>query len=254
MSFPANPPELIISLSSDRVRLQLPEQQENGKPAWTSSFPVKGIFADDQISNALDAALAQNPSLMDQFKDVAILVVDRPNVCVPQFYADQDKLPEIAGRYLKLRAGDTLSADSIPGDTVVAYSVPAGTINVLREYYAGADHLHLTSVLWTAIHQLVTPSGADSSRLFFLTTGNTLLIIGETAGKLTFSRSFFVQDQSDIAYYALACSRMLKPTEHWLLTIKDERSSLAFPKDEYFNLHHQLELPELHTLIARHRS
>ena len=254
MSIPANPPELIISLSSDRVRLQLPEQKETGIPAWASSFPVKGVFLEDQISDALDTALVQNPSLMEQYQDVAILVVDRPNICVPQFYADQDKLQEIASRYLKVRAGDTLSSDPIPGETVIAYCVPSGTINVLKEYYSGAEHVHMSSVLWTAINQLVLPASADKPRLFFLVTGNTLVLIGETAGKLTFSRCFFVQDQSDIAYYALACSRMLQPAEHWLLTIKDERPSLEFPQIEYFNLHHQVELPELHTLIARHRS
>jgi hypothetical protein len=254
MSITANPPELIISLSHDRVRVQLPAKREAGRAAWTSTFPVKGIFLADQISGALDSALAQNPSLIDQFEDVAILVMDRPNVTIPQCYADQDKLPEIAGRYLKVRAGDTLTADSTSGDIVIAYSLPSGTINVLKEYYAGADQVHLTSVIWSAISQMGILSSKDNPRLFFLTTGNTLIVLGECDGKLTFSRSFFVHDEGDVAYYALACSRMLKPKEHWLLTILNESTLFELPRDSYFTIHHQIELPELHTLIARHRS
>lgn len=254
MSNPVNPPELIISLSRDKVGVHLLDQPQSGRVGWKSSFPVVGGFIEDQVSNALDTALYLNPSLMDQFHSVAVVVVDRPNVCIPQFYTGDSMLPEIASRYLRVRSGDTLSSDFISGDIAIAYCVPAGTINLIREYYSKSDQVHLTSVLWNAINQLATPAGDLHSRLFYFVTGNSLIIIGETSGKMTFSKSFYVQDQGDVAYYAIACARMLKPSENWLLTIKDEEVSYGMPGETYFRIHQRLELPDLHTLIATHRS
>ena len=96
MSNPVNPPELIISLSRDKVGVHLLAQPQSGRVGWKSSFPIVGGFMEDQISNALDTALYLNPSLIDQFYDVAVVVVDRPNVFVPQFYTGNGMLPEIA--------------------------------------------------------------------------------------------------------------------------------------------------------------
>lgn len=254
MSNLVNPPELIISLSRDKVGIHLSEKPQSGRVGWKSSFPLVGGFMEDQISNALDTALYLNPSLMDQFRDVAVVVVDRPNVCVPQFYAEGDKLPEIASRYLRVRSGDTLSSDFTSGDIVIAYCMPAGTITLIREYYSNSDQVHLTSVLWNAINQLAAPANDLNSRLFYFVTGNSLIIIGETGGKLTFSKSFYIRDHGDVAYYSIACARMLKPKENWLLTLKDEEVSFDMPGETYFKLHHRLELPDLHTLIATHRS
>lgn len=254
MSNPINPPELIISLSQDKVEVHLLEKPQSGRVGWKSSFPVVGGFMEDQISNALDTALYLNPTLIDQFHDVAVVVVDRPNVCVPQFYTGNGMLPEIAGRYLRVRSGDTLSSDFISGDIAIAYCIPAGAINLIREYYSNSDQVHLTSVLWNAINQLANPSGDQHSRLFYFVTGSSLIIIGETGGKMTFSKSFYIQDQGDVAYYAIACARMLKPKENWLLTIKNEEVSFDMPAETYFKLDHRLELPDLHTLIASHRS
>lgn len=254
MSNPASPPELIISLSRDKVGVYLLEEPQSGRARWKSSFPVVGGFMEDQISNALDSALYLNPSLIEHFNDVALVVVDRPNICVPQFYGGEDKLPEIASRYLRVRSGDTLSSDFTSGDIAIAYCVPAGTINLIREYYSSSDQVHLISVLWNAINQLAAPTVDQHSRLFYFITGSSLIILCDTGGKLTFSKSFYIQDQGDVAYYAIACARMLKPTENWLLTIKDEDVSFSIPNDTYFMLHHRLELPDLHTLIATHRS
>lgn len=254
MSNPVNPPELIISLSRDKVGVHLLEKPESGRIGWKSNFPVSGGFLEEQISNALDSALYLNPSLIDHFHNVAVVVVDRPNVCVPQFYATGGRLSEIASRYLRVRAGDTLSSDLATGDNVIAYCVPAETINLIREYYSNTDQVHLTSVLWNAIKKLVTSADGKHSRLFYLITGNALVIIGETDGQLTFSKSFYIQDQGDVAYYAIACASMLKPKENWLLTIQGEEVSFSMPEDTYFRLHQRHELPDLHTLIATHRS
>jgi hypothetical protein len=254
MSNPANPPELIISLSRDKVRVHLLEEPQSGRAGWKSSFPVVGSFMEDQISNALDSALYLNPSLIDHFHDVAVVLVDRPNICVPQFYAGRDKLPDIASRYLRVRSGDTLSSELTWGDIAIAYCVPSGTINLIREYYASSDQVHLITVLWNAINQLAASTEGLPSRLFYFVTDSALIILGETNGQLTFSKSFYIQDQGDVAYYALACARMLKPEENWLLTIKGEEVSFQVPNDIYFRLHHRLELPDLHTLIATHRS
>ena len=254
MSNPVNPPELIISLSRDKVGVHLLEKPQSGRLGWKSHFPIVAEFMEDQISNALDTALYLNPSLMDHFQDVAIVVVDRPNVCVPRFYAGGDKLPEIASRYLRIRSGDMLSSDFITGDIAIAYCVPAGTINLIREYYSNSDQVHLTSVLWNAINKLAAPTGDLHSRFFYFVTGSVLIIIGETGGQLTFSKSFYIKDQGDVAYYAIACARMLKPKENWLLTLKDEEVSFEIPGETSFRLHHRLELPDLHTLIATHRS
>ena len=254
MSNPANPPELIISLSRDKVGVHLLEHPQSGRAGWKSTFPVVGSFLEDQISNALDSALYLNPSLIDHFQDVAVVLLDRPNICVPQFYAGREQLPEIASRYLRVRSGDTLSSDFTSGNLAIAYCVPTKTISLIREYYSSSDQVHLISVLWNAINQLTAPTEDQPSRLFYLVTGSVLIIIGETNGQLTFSKSFSIQDQGDVAYYVIACARMLKPTENWLLTIKDEEATFNVPNDNYFKLHHRLELPDLHTLIATHRS
>ncbi|MDZ4748046.1 MAG: DUF3822 family protein [Saprospiraceae bacterium] len=254
MSNPTNPPELIISLSRDKVGVHLLAKPQFGRVGWKSSFPVVGGFMEDQISNALDTALNLNPSLVDQFHDVAVVVVDRPNVCVPRFYAEGGKLSEIVSRYLRVRYGDALSSDITSGEIVIAYSLPAGTIKLIREYYSNSDQIHLTSLLWNAICQLAAPTDDLNSRLFYFITGNSLIIIGETGGKLTFSKSLYIQDHGDVAYYAIACARMLMPKENWLLTIEGEEVSFDMPGETYFRLHHRLELPDLHTLVATHRS
>ncbi len=254
MSNPVIPPELIISLSRDKVGVHLLEKPQSGRAGWKSSFPVLGGFMEDQISNALDTALYLNPSLIDHFYDVAVVVVDRPNVCVPRFYAGGDHLAEIASRYLRVRSGDTLSSDFTSGDVFIAYCMPVGTINLIREYYSNSDQVHLISVLWNAVNQLAAPTDIRNSRLFYFVTGSSLIIIGETGGKLTFSKSYYIHDQGDVAYYSIACARMLKPKENWLLTIKDEEVAFDMPGDTYFRIHQRLELPDLHTLIATHRS
>jgi len=250
----SNPPELIISLSRDKVRLHLLERPDTGRVHWESEFPVYNTFLEDQISLALDAALLQNPSLIDHFDNVELVVIDRPNICIPQYYMRNGMWQGIAGKYLRLRAGDTLTTDSTSTDTVIAYSMPTDTIRVLREYYAKVGQVHLTSVLWTAIVKQENIISTDSAGLFFYVSGNTLVVIGESAGKLTFSKNFHIQEPGDLAYYAIACSRLLKPKENWIVMVGDESPMVDMPKFPRIEIHRQLRLPALHTLIASHRS
>lgn len=254
MADPVNPPELIISLSRDKVRLELFDQDNKGLIVWTSTYSVQGLFLEDQLAEAMDAALVENPFLVEHFRDVSIILIDRPNVCVPDSYADENKLPEIAGRYLRVGPGDKLAADTVRGDLAIAYALPNASIDVLQEYYAHSETLHLTSLLWNAITELVSPADKGMARLFFYCTGNTLLIIGQTDGKLSFSKCFYIHEQSDLTYFAIACIRLLKPQENWLLTLKDESRAFELAGNTHLKFDQQLELPALHHLIARHGS
>jgi hypothetical protein len=254
MTTQTHPPELIISLSRDKVRLQLLEDPATGRAPWESVFPVYNTFLEDQVALALDTALMQNPSLMDYFQYVEILVIDRPNICIPQFYKNNGMLEGIAGKYLRLRAGDTLTTDITSSDMVIAYTIPTDTMNVLREYYAKIEQVHMTSVLWSAINMHDNADSKDSSGLFFYLSGNTLLVLGEVAGKLTFSKSFYIQDQSDMAYYTVACSRLLRLKTNCLIVVGDESPLFDMPRVPYFAIDRQLKLPKVHTLIADHRS
>jgi hypothetical protein len=93
----------------------------------------------------------------------------------------------------------------------------------------------------------------ERSRLFFHVTGNTLIVLGQSGAKLSFSRTFSIQDQTDWLYYMVACSRLLRPSENWHVTIRNEESMFIIPHGSQFSFNHQLELPELPALIAQHR-
>jgi hypothetical protein len=253
MPISANPPELIIALSHDKVRVQVLPKSESGRPHWQSNFPIQGIFLEERISLAMDAAMLENESLMDSFDGVEILVVDSPSVCIPTHEINSGKLEEIAGRYLRLRSGETLTADIPSGTSGFAYSLPVETLAVLREYYAGAGCLHLASVLWCALNAHEEIITEHPSRLFYIVLGNTMLIFGQTKGKLSFSKSFYVEHQSDIAYYMVACSQMLSPMENWHITLEGETNEPAFPSIPDFQIHHHLQLPSLPNLIAWYR-
>jgi hypothetical protein len=253
MNHAVNHPELIISLSRDKVRLQLLEMPGSGRAPWESTYEVTGVFLEDQISYALDTALMQNPFLLEHFDRVEVLVLDQPNICLPKHYVTNGQFSEIARRYLRERAGDTLIADAGTRDSVIAYSIPTSTLTMLREYYSNAVHLHMTSVLWTSIQNLDQILSTDTSRLFIFPIGNTLILLGESSGKLCFSKTFYIQDQTDLLYYAMACSRMLRVKENWHITLINEVSLFEMPKAPHFTIHHHLELPPLHALIASHR-
>jgi hypothetical protein len=253
MPIPVNPPELIISLSHDMVRVHLLAKPDQGRASWQSDFTIEGDFLEEQISSALDTALSQNPSLVDHFKCVEVVVLDRPNIFIPHFYVGSGKIKDIARRYLRLRVGDTLTTDQTVKDTVIAYTLPADTVHVFKEYYVNISQVHLASLLWSKLSSPDIVTAKDQSRLCFLVTGHTLLIMGDRDGKLIFSRIFTIQDQSDLVYYTLACSRMLRLHVHWYVTIKNDSTSFGWPPTVDFTIDHHLELPELPLLVAQHR-
>ena len=251
MSLTANPPELIISLSHNKIGFRLTETEGSGTSGWQGSYPVDGIFLQDQVSGVLDTALTQQERLFEPIADVALLIMDRPNVTIPEFYNDDpDRLTDIAGKYLRTRAGDMFAFDQAPGAIRIAYSVPSSTIHLIREYFAKASCLHMTTVLWSAISKHIQALSENLSRVFFFTSDNTLTVIRSGKDGMTFSRTFPIQDQGDLAYYAIACHRMLRSSENWLVTIRDNSDGFEFPSETYLPVHHRLELPDLKTLIS----
>src|SRR5689334_17112500 len=136
MSSSAAKPDLIISLSRDKVRLNLIENPASGRSAWQTTFEVENIFLEEQIAQSLDSILLQHPPLIEHFPCVGIVVLDRPNIYLSRKYLGNGDLGEIASRHLRLRVGDTLNTDSTENDTVFCYSLPTNTLLMLKEYYA----------------------------------------------------------------------------------------------------------------------
>ncbi len=253
MSTTAIQPDLIISLSQDRVRLNLLENPESGRPGWQTSFDVDSIFLEEQISQSLDQALLENPSLIDQFPFVEIVVLDRPNICVSRQYVESGKLGEIAARHLRLRVGDTLTTDSSENDAVICYSLPTETLVMLKEYYANIGCSHLSSILWHTLSSQLSHPEKDVTRLYFTLMGDILVLLGEKNKKLIFSKNFSIKDQADLFYYSIACSRMLKAGEHWFVTIQDEEIKFDMPGDSILKIDEHMLLPSLHVLMSKNK-
>ena len=252
MSTSAIQPDLIISLSRDRVRLNISEDAESGRPAWQTSFDVDHIFLQEQISMSLDKALLENPSLFDQFPCVEIVVLDRPNICVSRKFLENGKLGEIASRHLRLRAGDTLTTDLSALDTVFCYSLPTETLQMLKEYYSNINCNHLSSIIWHALVSKEPMTRQDTTRLYFTLAGDTLVLLAERNKKLIFSKNFTIRDKGDFLYYSIACSRMLKANEHWFVTTQDEGVKYDIPPDHFLKINKQLSLPSLRVLMAQY--
>jgi hypothetical protein len=82
--------------------------------------------------------------------------------------------------------------------------------------------------------------------------GNTLIVLGEDSGKLSFTKTYFVAEKEDLFYYIIACNKLMQPAENWRVTIHSESSNLKLDEVPEFDFHHSLELAELRTLIAAH--
>ncbi len=250
MSSAASQPDLIITLSRDKVSLSLTANNE-GRLNLNKSFGVDGIFMEDQIAQSLDQILMDNPVLIDQFPCVEIILIDRPNITMPSMYAGNEKLAEIASRHLRLRAGDTLTTDAAGDKAVLCYTMPTDTLRMLREYYANITVTHLSSVLWQPIshQQNVTDKNITCFKFIY----NTLIVLASEKGKLTFSKNFPIKDEADLFYYAMACSRMLKSREQWLITIENEDNELEMPRDSILRIDQHLSLPSLHVLMSQYK-
>jgi Protein of unknown function (DUF3822) len=246
-------PDLIIALSQDRVSLNMSEDTSKGRLSWRSSFKVDSIFFEEQISHALDQALFENPALMDSFSCVEVIVLDRPNFCLSRHYADQGKLGEIASRYLRMRVGDTLTADASENDAVICYSLPTETLMMLKEYYSNLDCHHLNSVLWNNFSTLQERPEKNNIRLYLTLMRDTLILLAEKNNKLIFSKNFLIKEQGDLYYYSIACSRMLKANENWVVEVQDEHGTFEWPGDSILKIEKRLSLPSLHVLMSQYK-
>jgi hypothetical protein len=254
MTDPLNMPDLIISLSHDNVRLELLGNASAGREPWAASYPIEALFMEEQLSEAFDNALNDNPILVDHFEQVEVVVVDSPHLSIPQHYVEGDEWSKIAGRYLRNRSGDKLFSDSVSSKALLAYNFPASTINLIHEYYANAGQLHLTSILWDSIYKQIKELQTVKARLFYILQGKNLVILGESSGKLTFSKTYFVPEKEDLHYYIIACNKMIQPAENWRVTINDEQVDFKLNEVPDVKFQHNMNLADMRTLIAQHRS
>ncbi len=245
---------LVITLSKGSVGLDFVRSTEAELDAWRSSFQVDGLHSAEQVSGVLDIALMANPVLTDRMEEVLILMVDSPSLIIQYPPGDLNELKGLAAKYLRRRAGDQFQWDAAEGKILNIYTLPEDTFSALREYYAGADILHLNSVIWTAIMKLMGTSGDDELKLYVIPYDHYTLIIGTKGGECLFCKTFYTKENADAAYYALACSRLLQADKNILLTIKDEPAWIQPSAINFPVFHEQVELPALRQLIASHLS
>jgi hypothetical protein len=246
-------PELIISLSHDKVNVHLLALPHKRLTAWKTSFPITGDFVSDQISMALDRALTENPDLVDNFPCVYLLVMDRPNLQMPSYLEENGKLAEVASRHLRVRMGDRLTTDPTSENSLICYSLPRETLNVLREYYRSIDSIHIVSLLWKAIQGDSQDLSSGKPRMFATLLGNMFFVLATRESKLIFSKLFIIREQTDVEFYSIACNRLLKPEKIYWITVRDEFSSFAEPKDHYVRFDEHLSFPSLADLLAKYK-
>lgn len=248
----ANLPDLIISLSHDKVIMDLSSLPEEGRSHWKTSFSVEGLFLEEKIAHALDEVLLQNPVLVDHFPCVEVVVLDRPHVTMPKQFMYQDQAILIASKYLRLRSGDTFSADLSGNNTALCYTVPTSTLYMLKEYYNNISVTHISSLVWQYLSK--STDNTESSICFFGLIHNTLLVISQEKGKLCFSKTFNLTDDADLMYYAVSCSRMLKSQQHSFFTIENEEMQFEFPMDSLIKIDNNISLPSLHKLLSQYKA
>lgn len=250
MTSSSNLPDLIISLSRDKVTFDLSERPEKGRERWKTSFAMDSIFLEDQISQSIDKALLENSSLLDDLPCVEIVLIDRPNFTLPRAFYDTRKT--IAPRYLRLRAGDFLTSDVIGDELIFCYTVPSDTLRMLREYYSNSSITHLSSLLWRALSE-EKEKLSESSVTFYIVVHDTLIVLGADKGKLVFSKNFNITGEADLFYFSIACSRMLKSKDHWLVSIEHEQTAMDMPGDAILKIDHHITLPSLHLMMAQYK-
>ncbi len=252
MSNVANQPELIITLSQDKVRLSLAGNPQNGLQHLDASYPIQGLFREEQISQSLDLALTEHPTLVDQFNCVEVVMLDRPNVFMPSWYLHNGKAGDIASRYLRIRAGEIVSSET-SANSVFCYTLPAVTIDVLKEYYSNIACTHITSVLWHTLSK--QPARPDKSQvlLYHILYDQLLISMAVKNGKLIFSKTFNLTGEEDLTYFTIAVSRMLKPKEQCLVTFDDHNTGYIMPGDKLVKIDQRLSFPSLQSLMTSFR-
>ena len=252
MSSTANHPDLIISLSRDKVFLDLLPNSEQGRESLKTSFDVSGLFLEEQISRSLDELLIANPVLIDHFPCVEIVLIDRPNVNVPLHYMESAKAAEIASRYLRLRNGDTLSSDKANEDSVLCYTMPTDTLQMFKEYYINCRLTHMSSLLWQTLSGYQQELSGRSMACFTI-IHDILIVFASKNGKLVFTKNFNIRDEADLFYYSIACSRMLKSDVQWMISVENEDSSYEMPGESILKIDQRLSFPSIHSMIAQYK-
>jgi hypothetical protein len=248
----ANPSDLIISLSHDKVTLNLIELPEKHRSQVKATFGVDSIFLEEQMAKSMDQVLTDHPSLIDQFSCVDIIVMDRPNVNIPRFYTQNATAAEIASRYLRVRKGDTLATDDSGHDSVFCYTMPIGTLQMLKEYYSNVRLTHLSSLVWNTLSGY-QQNLQNETLTYYIVLENILVVLASKNGKLIFSKNVRISDEADLFYYTIACGRMLKSTLHWLVSIENEDFSYEMPGESILKIDQHLMLPALHILMAQYK-
>ena len=252
MTSSSDHPELIIALSSDKVTINMPQPDHPDLSALKTSFDIPALFLEEEISLSLDQALLAHPELMDHFSSVEVLVMDRPNVIIPFNSLTQSRLPEIIGRYLRLRSGDMITSDDKQWIDPLWYTFPVSTVLMLREYYANISITHFSSLLWHSLKSFQTVNRQEPT-LYLTQIHKSLIIIGEQNGNMFFLKNFPVHHEADIQYYALACSRMLNTLRLCSVSIEHESPPMQWPDDASVRIDQYLYLPSIPTLLARYK-
>ncbi len=248
------PPDLIISLSHHAVGLQLSGHAEKGRTAWSAHYPIEVLFQEDQLAGVLDQALTENPVLMDTMEQVDVLFVDFPHLYIPPSHTDDTQWRQLANRYLRHRDGDQWVQDPLKDDSMMTYPVPAVMVNLISEYFANPGHMHLSSVLWTAITQNLSPEQNEGNRLYYFLLGKTLLILGASGDQLTFTRACYAPEKEDLRYYCIAYDRLIQPVESMQVTVADLPVGYKLDALSGVRVKSSISLPEIQTLIAGYRS
>jgi len=246
-------PELIISLSHDKVNVHLLAFPHKRLKAWKTSFPISGDFVSDQISNALDLALADNPDLIDHFPCVYLVVMDRPNLQMPAYLKESGKLAAVASRHLRVRMGDHLTIDQGADNNLICYSLPKETLNVLQEYYRSIDSIHIVSLLWSAIRDDRKDHSSEDAGMYVTLIGNSLFVLANRNDKLIFSKHFRIRHQDDVEYFTIACKRLLKPGRMYWIMVREELSTYSEPKDHFIRFDEHLSFPALADLLSKYK-
>lgn len=252
MSSPAVPSNLIISLSNDKVTIDLAGLPETGIVQWRAAFEVDGIFEEERISRSLDELMISRPELMEPFQCVDVVLLDRPHINIPSHYTKGSQLASIASRHLRVRAGDSLNLDHTGRDACICYTFPSATMQMLKEYYFNITVMHFTSVLW---HHLSSNLAFERPEhvVYYHLFDDHLLVLGCKGHQLHFTRTFAIRDAADIVYYAVSCRNLLKAEKHSLLIMADEVNAFDMPVNTILSFDEQLTLPTLHNLLDHYR-
>jgi hypothetical protein len=246
-----NAPELILSLSRDQVEIHLVENKEKGVSPWQATYPIRGLYIEDEIATVLDKALLDNPALFDDFTCVHLLITDRPNILLPLYLKKEGKVAGIAARHLRVRAGDALKLDENSGD-LICYSLPRTTVFTLREYFSDIANIHLVSLVWKELQSSGLAAEYKQKTLFYCLSGKSLIVIATEHERIYFSRIIDIRHQDNVQYYVIASNRLLKPERRISIQLQDDRSPFVMLYSPHIAVDQRITFPSIPRLLQRH--